>query len=77
MKARRLIQEASFGPDSLRVIGQAFDDAWAEIAGNFSGALQIEAARIRLATAILSIATDASRDADALKRAALKHMGLR
>src|SRR5262249_27330899 len=28
MKARQLIDGASFGPEALKVIGQAFDDAW-------------------------------------------------
>ena len=35
MKARALIDGASFGPDALKAIGRAFDDAWAQIAGNF------------------------------------------
>lgn len=37
MKARRVIDGAAFGPDALKVIGQAFDEAWDEIAGNFGG----------------------------------------
>jgi hypothetical protein len=32
MRARQLIDTASFGPDALKVIGEAFDAAWAEIA---------------------------------------------
>ena len=35
MKARQLIDGASFGPEALKAIGQAFDKAWLEIAGNF------------------------------------------
>jgi hypothetical protein len=35
MGARQLIDNASFGPDALKVIGDAFDAAWAEIAGWF------------------------------------------
>jgi hypothetical protein len=35
-----LINGASFGPDTLRVIGQAFDEAWEAIAGNFPSAIQ-------------------------------------
>jgi hypothetical protein len=35
MKARQLIDGASFGPDALKAIGQTFDKAWLEIAGNF------------------------------------------
>jgi hypothetical protein len=76
MKARKLLNGASvsFGPAALKVAGRAFDEAWADIAGNYSGAQQIEAARLKLATAILSVATDASRDVEELKRAALARM---
>jgi hypothetical protein len=35
MKARQLIDGASFAPDALKAIGQAFDEAWAQIAPNF------------------------------------------
>jgi hypothetical protein len=35
MSARQLIEGASFGPETLKVVGEAFDAAWAEIAGNF------------------------------------------
>ena len=60
MKARRLIDGASFGPDTLKALGQAFDQAWEEIAGNF-GDTQIENARLRLAEAMLSIAIEGGR----------------
>jgi len=33
MRAKQLIDGASFGPDALRAIGEAFDAAWDEIAG--------------------------------------------
>jgi hypothetical protein len=59
MKARRLIDGASFGPDTLKALGQAFDQAWAEIAGNF-GSTQVENARLRLEAAMLSIATESA-----------------
>ena len=35
MNARHLIEGASFGPDALKALGQAFDEAWKEIAANF------------------------------------------
>jgi hypothetical protein len=35
LKARQLIDGASFGPEALKAIGAAFDAAWAEISGNF------------------------------------------
>jgi hypothetical protein len=77
MKARKLIDGAAFGPDALKAIGKAFDEAWLEIAGNFgTDPLQIEAARLRLAEAVLSVAHEDSRDAATLKRAALQRMAL-
>jgi hypothetical protein len=75
MKARRLIDGASFGPDTLRAMGQAFDEAWAEIAGNFGTLpIEVESARLRLADAVLSVATEDSTDVAALKCGALQAM---
>ena len=78
MRARRLIDGASFGPETIRVMGQAFDQAWAEIAGNF-GTLPaaVENARLKLAEAMLSVATEDSTDVAALKAGALQAMTLR
>jgi len=75
MRARQLIDNASFGPDALKVMGEAFDAAWAEIAGNFGNdPVVVEAARIKLANAILSVANEGSRGVEALKQAALEVM---
>jgi hypothetical protein len=75
VSAKRLIDGAWFGPDTLRVIGQAFDAAWEDVAGNFGDLpAEVEAARLKLANAILSIATENSRDVAVLKRAALEQM---
>jgi hypothetical protein len=77
MKAGKLIDGASFGPDALKAISQAFDAAWLEIAGNFGNDPQdIDAARLKLANAILSIADDDTRNVAILKRAALQRMAL-
>jgi len=63
MQARKLIDGASFGPDALKAIGQAFDEAWAEVALHFSGDPLIEeGARLALANAVLSVATDMARN---------------
>jgi hypothetical protein len=35
MKARRLIESAEFSPEALKVIAQAFDAAWGDIADHF------------------------------------------
>ena len=77
MKARQLLDGASYGPEALKAIGQAFDEAWVTIAGNFGDdPLDIEKARLRLANALLSIAHEDSRDVEVLKRAALEAMAL-
>ena len=78
MKARKLINGSSYGPVTLKVITKAFDDAWSEIAHQFQqSGLQTESARLQLANAILSIAMEDSRDAAALKNAALEMMALK
>ena len=77
MEARQLIQGASLGPEVLKVIGKAFDDAWASMAPSIgTDPVIVRATRLQLANVILSIATDksSSRDTDALKQAALRAM---
>ena len=77
MKAKQMISGASYGPEALKAIGQAFDEAWLEIAGNFGDdAVDIQKARVRLAGALLSIAHEDSRDVGVLKQAALERMAL-
>jgi hypothetical protein len=77
MRARHLIDGAAFGPEALKAIGEAFDAAWAEIAQNFGSVqIDIDNARFRLATALLSVANEDSRDVEVLKRAALQRMAL-
>ena len=77
MKARQLIDGASYGPETLKAMGQAFDEAWQRIAGNFGNDPQdIERARLRLANALLSVTAEDSRDVEALKRGALQAMTL-
>ena len=76
-KAKQLIDGASFGPEALKALGSAFDAAWADIAGNFGQDLiDMEKGRLRLANALLSIASEDSRDVAVLKRAALQRMAL-
>ncbi len=57
MRARQLIEGATFGPPALKVVVAAFDAAWAEIAHNFGqDPAVIEEARLRLADAVLLVA---------------------
>lgn len=77
VKAQQLIDGASYGPEALKAIGRAFDEAWLQIAGNFGDdPVDVEIARIKLAHALLSIADEDSRDVGVLKRAALERMAL-
>jgi hypothetical protein len=73
MQARDLMNKASLGPKALRVIYQAFDEAWAEIVIDYS-ADQAESARTRLASTLLQVASDDSDDAKVLKKMALQMM---
>ena len=76
-RAHQLIDGASFGPEALKAIGEAFDAGWAEIAGNFGDDPEdVEKARQRLAKAMLSVASEDSRDVGVLRRAALQRMAL-
>ena len=75
MKARQLIDSASYGPDALKAMGQAFDAAWREIAGNFGDdPRDVEIARVKLANALLSVAREETRDVEKLKNDALRAM---
>jgi hypothetical protein len=73
MEARKLIDGAAFGPETLKVVGQAYDEACQDIAGNF-GEDRVLAARLKLANIILDTATADSRDVDSLKARALQKM---
>ena len=77
MRARQMVVGASFQPETIKVMTEAFDAAWATIADNFRGhPEQIEAARIALAQAVLSVAHEDSRDVEALKNGALQVMAM-
>src|SRR5262249_31936909 len=77
MKARQLIVGAWYGPEALKAIGHAFDQAWHQIAPNFGDdPIDIQKARVRLAHALLSVADDDSRDVAVLKQAGLQRMAL-
>ena len=77
MEARRRIEGASFGPDVVKVLGQAFDGAWKSIEGNFGDdQRKREQARLQLADCLLSVANEQSRDVETLKLAALEMMAL-
>lgn len=77
MKARRLIESSDFSPETLHIIYEAFDAAWAEICHHFADDESgTEHARLRLAHAVLVVASEGSNDAVALKNDALQVMAL-
>jgi len=77
VKARRLLESSTFEPETLQVIFEAFDAAWAEIAEHFAGdEPAAEDARLRLAHAVLIVARPDSSDASGLKNDALQVMAL-
>lgn len=73
-KARALIEGASLGPEALKAACDAFDAAWSTIASQFKDPIEIEAARLTLASAILSITDNSSRDVESLKHLGLQAM---
>jgi hypothetical protein len=57
MKARSLLSGAAYGPERLKDIYKAFDDAWQAIEPLVENTpLAQEAARLRLANMILAVA---------------------
>jgi hypothetical protein len=75
MKARQLIRGRAYGPDTLKVLFKAFDDAWDVLAPTISSrAGAIETARLHLANIILGLAHEDSDDPEGLKSAALQAM---
>jgi hypothetical protein len=77
MKPRQIIENAAFGPDALKIVFEAFDEAWSSIEGNFGDdSATAEAARSRLANIVLTVARDGASDVASLKTAALSVMAL-
>jgi hypothetical protein len=76
MKARELISSASYGPDTLKIDFQSFDQAWGSIAHNFGdNALAIQTARVKLANIILSVPHHHHQsDVEQIKNSALEMM---
>ena len=75
MRARRVVVGASFQPETIKVMTDAFDAAWEEISGGFSDDDTLrEKARILLAQAVINVTSEESRNVEAVKRGALEAM---
>jgi hypothetical protein len=73
-----LSEYRSYGPGALHVLNQAFDAAWADIAGFYGDDPSIvQDARTKLADALLRAADrDGARDVEVMRRAALAMLAL-
>jgi hypothetical protein len=56
--ARNAIRTTAFDPDTLKMLGEIFDQVWAHVSAEFEGYDRIEDGRIRLAAIILELAQD-------------------
>jgi hypothetical protein len=66
----------TYDPDTLRLLGRAFDAAWREVS-NGGRAAEAEDRRTRLALIILAVAGDGARDEVEIKQAAVHIMNSR
>jgi hypothetical protein len=66
-EARKLIAGAAYGPAELKIITDAFEAAWQDVANDYTSPLAIQAARLKLANVILSLAADGVRDGEKLR----------
>ena len=72
MRVANILAGCTYGPETLKTIGKAFDDAWAEVTPDVSArASAIEAARLSLATIVLSLAKAGHVERDSLRAAAV------
>jgi hypothetical protein len=68
MQSRQIVRATSFGPDALKLIFKAFDEAWSEIAPKMgSDPNAVEAARMTLASIVLAFASAGTITADGLR----------
>jgi hypothetical protein len=76
MRARRIIEGAAFGPEVLKVVMQAFDEAWVSVSGKFTPD-EHEHARAELADAMMNVAREDSADVQRLREAGVRAMALK
>jgi hypothetical protein len=75
-EAKKLIAGAAYGPAELKIISNAFEAAWQDIATGYASPLAIRAARLKLANVVLSLAADGVRDGEKLRAEGVRVMRL-
>ena len=71
MRPPRINEGSSFGPDVLKILSDAFDEAWQAVVGNFSPT-EYDQARDTLAEALMA---GVREDSDEVER--LRDVGIR
>jgi hypothetical protein len=71
MEAQKLLDAAPYGPEILKVLKQALDEAWASIASTTAPDL-VENTRLSLAHAIVAHACSGEPDCEKLKAVAIE-----
>jgi hypothetical protein len=71
-----IISNAAFSPDTVRMMGEVFDQAWDSIEADYDGAreAEVELARLALAKAVVLFAGLGNSDPEQLKGKALRIM---
>jgi hypothetical protein len=75
-EAKKLIAGASYGPAEIKIISDAFEAAWLDIASDYASPLAIRAPRLKLANVVLSFAGDGERDGEKLRAEGARVMRL-
>ncbi|MFA5898254.1 MAG: hypothetical protein WC829_03990 [Hyphomicrobium sp.] len=73
MRVRQLIEGSTYSAEALEVIFKAYDSTWAAVSHLFPD--DQDAARERVAHAVLIVAQPDSRDAEQLKAEAMRILG--
>ena len=73
-QAKQLIAGAAYGPAELRVISDAFEAAWDDVKADYRSPLAVQAARLKLANIVLSMAAEGKRDGEELRRGGVRVM---
>ena len=63
----------AYDPETLKVLGRAFDAAWREV-GRYEAAAEAEDRRTCLAVIILALAREGNRGVGAMEQIAVRHM---
>ena len=73
MRSSRINEGSSFGPDVLKVLTDAFDEAWQAVVCNFLPT-EYDQARDTLAEALMASAREDSDDVERLREAGIRAM---